>query len=91
MVKQLMYPVIITEFNDEDGHYFVATSPNIPGMVTQGTTFAEAAYWSKDVIVTMLDGEKIYPKPQDPDNWTLNKNDRVINVTVTMTSAAQFD
>lgn len=78
MVKQLMYPVIITEFNDEDGHYFVATSPNIPGMVTQGATFVEAAYWSKDAIVTMLDGEKIYPKPQDHDNWTLNKNDRVI-------------
>lgn len=37
MKKKLMYPVIVSEHND-DGHYYVVTSPNIKGMVTQGDT-----------------------------------------------------
>lgn len=31
--KGIVYPIIVSE-SDDDGHYFVATSPNIPGMVT---------------------------------------------------------
>ena len=41
-MRNLIYPVIISEYHD-DGHYYVATSPHIPGMVTQGDTFSEAA------------------------------------------------
>lgn len=47
------YPVIISELND-DGHYYVATSPNIPGMVTQDDTFSDVKFWAKDVIVLCL-------------------------------------
>lgn len=47
MKKRLIYPIIVEEFNDEDGHFFVATSPNIPGMVTQGDTMADVAYWAE--------------------------------------------
>ena len=36
------YPVILTEYNDESGHYYVVTSPNIQGMVTDGETIPEA-------------------------------------------------
>lgn len=64
--KRLIYPVIISEFND-DGHYFVVTSPNIKGMVTQGDTAEEAIYWAEDAIATMLDGTE-YPEPQDPSD-----------------------
>ncbi|MCQ0050449.1 type II toxin-antitoxin system HicB family antitoxin [Pediococcus acidilactici] len=78
-----MYPVIISEYND-DGHYYVVTSPNIKGMVTQGDTFEDAVYWAEDAIGTMLDGEKSYPKVQDPSNWKLNKNDRLVYITVDM-------
>jgi predicted RNase H-like HicB family nuclease len=84
MEKRLMYPVIISEFNDEDGHYFVATTPNIPGMVTQGATFSDAAYWAEDAIATMLEGESTYPKVQNPTEWEIKENDRIVYIAVDM-------
>ena len=36
--KILIYPVILTECNDEAGHYYGISSPNIKGMVTDGKT-----------------------------------------------------
>lgn len=82
-MKRLMYPVIIGEYND-DGHYFVATSPNIPGMITQGDTFSDAAYWSEDAIATMLEDEKQYPEIQDPSSWNLKDNEKVVYISVDM-------
>ena len=80
-MRNLIYPVIISEYHD-DGHYYVATSPNIPGMVTQGDTFSDAAYWAEDAITTMLDGQASYPKVQDPRSWDLKSNDRLVYITV---------
>lgn len=77
------YPVIIGEYND-DKHYFVVTSPNIKGMVTEGDTLAEALYYAQDAMATMLDGGD-YPKVQDPNTWKLKKNEHVYWVTVNMT------
>ena len=82
-MKRMLYPVIISEFND-DGHYFVATSPNIPGMVTQGDSFSDAAYWAEEAIATMLEGEKEYPQVQDPSKWNLRDNDKVVYISVDM-------
>lgn len=84
MEKRLVYPIIASEYNDEDGHYFVATSPNLPGMVTQGDSLADLAYQAEDAIATLLEGEK-YPETQDPSNWELESNQRIIYVTVDMT------
>lgn len=83
MEKRLVYPIIATECNDEDGHYFVGTSPNIKGMVTQGTSMADLAFQAEDAIATMLDGET-YPEPQDPSAWELEDNQRVIYISVDM-------
>ena len=80
-MRNLIYPVIISEYHD-DGHYYVATSPNIPGMVTQGDTFSDAAYWAEDPIATMLDGQASYPKVQDPRSWDLKSNDRLVYITI---------
>lgn len=80
-MRNLIYPVIISEYHD-DGHYYVATSPNIPGMVTQGDTFSDAAYWAEDAIATMLDGQASYPKVQDPRSWDLKSNDRLVYITI---------
>jgi len=88
MEKRLVYPIIATEYNDEDGHYFVATSPNIPGMVTQGDSLADLAYEAEDAIATMLDGEK-YPEPQNSLKWNLDSNQRVIYISVDMTKWLQ--
>lgn len=83
MKTKLVYPIIATEYNDEDGHYFVATSPNIPGMVTQGDTLAELAYQAEDAIATMLDGEK-YPEVEDASKWGLENNQHIVYITVDM-------
>lgn len=83
MAKQMMYPIIAAEYDDEDGHYFVATSPNIPGMVTQGATLTDLREQADDAIATMLEGEVI-PEPQDPSAWTLAANERVVYVTVSL-------
>lgn len=80
--KRLVYPIIVSEY-DDDGHYFVATSPNIPGMVTQGDTLSDVVYWAEDAIATMIAGEE-YPTPQDPTDWPLKKNERVVFVSVNM-------
>lgn len=79
--KRIVYPIIVSEY-DDDGHYFVATSPNIPGMVTQGDTLSDVVYWAEDAIATMIAGEE-YP-PQDPTDWPLKKNERVVFVSVNM-------
>lgn len=83
MEKRLVYPIVATEYNDEDGHYFVGTSPNIKGMVTQGKSMADLAFQAEDAIATMLDGEN-YPEPQDPSSWNLDNNQRVIYISVDM-------
>jgi predicted RNase H-like HicB family nuclease len=84
MEKKLIYPVIIEEFNDEDGHYFTAEAPDIDGMITEGDTIADAAYWAEDAIATMLANEKKYPEPSDPREWKLTSAQKVVYVSVDM-------
>lgn len=79
----LIYSVIITECNDEAGHYYGVTSPNIKGMVTDGQTLEEAVVNAEDAIATMI-ADTEYPKVQDPKDWKLNENERVVWVTVNM-------
>ena len=52
--KILIYPVIVTECNDEAGHYYGISSPNIKGMVTDGKTMQEAVLHAEDAIATMI-------------------------------------
>ena len=81
----LHYPVILTEHNDESGHYYVVTSPNIKGLVADGETKAEALNEASDAIATLLDGD-YYPKVQDPKKWQLTNNQLpVLRVDVNMT------
>lgn len=66
----LTYPVILTEYNDESGHYCVVTSPNVKGMVTDGKTIAEALKHSVDAIATMIfDSEAPEYKIRGGGNW----------------------
>lgn len=78
------YPVIMTEYNDESGHYYVVTSPNIPGMVTDGDDIPTALHNTKDAIATMLVDTK-YPEIQDPRKWKLENGEQTSWVTVNMT------
>lgn len=79
----LIYPVIVEHFNDEDGEYYVATSPNIKGLVTQGDTINELVANVQDAIGGWIDGKE-YPKVEDPTKWKLSQNQQVMWVTVDM-------
>ena len=82
--KILIYPVIVTECNDEAGHYSGISSPNIKGMVTDGKTMPEAVLHAEDAIATIISDMAEYPKVQDPTKWKLGDNDSVMWVTVNM-------
>lgn len=82
--KRLYYPVIVTECNDEAGHYYGVSSPNIPGMVTDGKTMEEAILHAEDAIATMLADMTDYPAVQDPSNWHLGSHDRIMWVSINM-------
>ncbi|WP_125581094.1 type II toxin-antitoxin system HicB family antitoxin [Levilactobacillus cerevisiae] len=83
MTDKLVYPIIAQENNDEDGHYYVGYSPNIPGMVTQADSLVELAVSAEDAIATMLDGKKL-PEVQDPKTWHLQTNESTLYVSVDM-------
>ena len=78
----IKYPVILTEHNDESEHYYVVTSPNIKGMVTDGRTIPEALDNAKDALATMLANEEEYPEVQDPSTWDLEKGQQTSWVSV---------
>ncbi len=78
----LVYPVIVSERHD-DGNYFIVTSPNIPGMVTDGKTFSEAMFWSQDAIATAIVGTE-FPEPMDPTDWYLEDNEKLVYVAIDM-------
>lgn len=80
--KILVYPVIVTECNDESGHYFGVSSPNIKGMVTDGATLPEAIMHAEDAIATMISDLPEYPPIQDPREWELGADDSIMWVTV---------
>lgn len=79
----LTYPVIVTECNDEAGHYYGVSSPNIPGMVTDGKTLTDAIIHAEDAIATMI-SDTDYPTVQDPTKWQLDEHDSIMWVTVNM-------
>lgn len=76
----IMYPVIMAIHDEENGGVTVS-SPNIPGMHTEGDTLSEAAFWSIDAIEVMLDGKE-YPEPADTSDWKLADNERIVYIPV---------
>lgn len=79
------YPILLTEYNDESGNYYVVTSPNIKGMVTDGETIPEALENAKDALATILANEKERPEVQDPRTWHLEDGQQTSWVSVNMT------
>jgi len=78
---KVSYPIIAQENLDEDGHYYVAFSPNIPGMVTQADSLLALLDIAPDAIFTMLENEN-HPAVQDPKTWQLQANESVHYVVV---------
>ena len=84
MKKQALYPVIAKEYNDEDGHYFVITSPNIQGMVVEGETLDEAVEEASYDIADWFEAKGKVEEFQDPSIWELTDNEKVVYVPVSL-------
>lgn len=75
---KLVYPIILTPYEDHSGGY-VATAPDMPGLVTGGDTLAEALEMATDAasgwVLTELEDGRHEPhatniadvKPDEPD------------------------
>lgn len=84
MKKQVLYPVIAKEYNDEDGHYFVITSPNVQGMVVEGDTLEDAVEEAAIDIADWLEVKGKVEEAQDPSNWSLENDERLVYVPVNL-------
>lgn len=63
----------------------VITLLSHPLLSKEWDTAEGAIYWAEDTIATMLDGTE-YPEPQDPSDWEVKDNERIVYVSVDMTA-----
>ena len=84
MKKQALYPIIAKEYNDEDGHYFVITSPNIQGMVVEGETLDEAVEEASYDIADWFEAKGKVEEVQDPSTWELADSEKIVYVPVSL-------
>lgn len=85
MKNQVLYPVIAKEYND-DGHYYVVTSPNVQGMVVEGDTLDEAIEEASYDIADWFEVKGKIENAVDPSDWHLEKNEKLVYVPVNLTS-----
>lgn len=85
MKNQVLYPVIAKEYND-DGHYFVVTSPNVQGMVVEGDTLDEAI---EEASYDIADWFEVKGKIEDavaPSYWHLENDEKLVYVPINLTN-----
>lgn len=84
MAKKIEYDyyILLTEYNDDAGHYFTVTSPDIDGLVTDGKTIKEAQKRAGEAITALLETEDEYPEPSyDPCiDWDALKENQAITM-----------
>lgn len=73
------YPVIITKY---DNKHYVATSPNILGLVVKGSSYTETRDACVSEIKSMIEIPN-FPRVQDTVDWDLDENQKMefINIT----------
>lgn len=49
------YPIVIEPLCDEDGGGYIATAPDLPGCMSDGDTYEEAAHNVQDAIECWLE------------------------------------
>lgn len=78
------YPIIAEHCNDEAGEYWVATSPMIEGLVTDGQTLNELILHAKDAIAGWVTDKenRVLHEDSDPATWELKSNQRIMWVSV---------
>ena len=85
MKNRVLYPVIAKEYND-DGHYYIVTSPNVQGMVVEGDTLEDAI---EEASYDMADWFEVKGKIDDvvdSSDWNLDKDEKLVYVPVSLTN-----
>lgn len=88
MKSRVLYPVIAKEYND-DGHYYVVTSPDIQGMIVEGDTLEEAVEEASFDIADWFEVKGKVEKATDPSNWHLAQDEKLVYVPVDLTKFNQ--
>ncbi len=57
-MSQYDYKIIIEPLSDEDGGGFIATVPDLPGCMSDGETYEEAAHNVQDAITSWIDAAR---------------------------------
>ncbi|WP_367295648.1 hypothetical protein [Levilactobacillus yonginensis] len=83
MKKRTVYPIIATEYHNQEGHYYVATSPTLPDLKTRGASVELLTVAAKADIQQLL-CHPVTTIDQDPKHWRLTANQRVFAITVTL-------
>ena len=78
MQNQVLYPAIAKEY-DDDGHYFVVTSPNVQGL---DEAIEEASY----DIADWFEVKGKIEDPVDHSDWHLGKDEKLVYVPVNLTN-----
>lgn len=89
MKSNVLYPVIAKEYNDEDGKYFVITSPNVQGLVVEGDTLDKAVEEASEDIADWFEVKKEIASVDDPAQWTLENDERIVYVPVNLSNYYQ--
>lgn len=85
MKNRALYPVIAKEY-DDDGHYYVVTSPNVQGMIVEGNTLDEAIEEASYDIADWFEIKGKIEDVVDPSDWHLAKDEKLVYVPVNLTN-----
>lgn len=83
MKNQVLYPVIAKEY-DDDGHYFVVTSPNVQGMVVEGDTLDETIEEASYDIADWFEVKGKIENAVAPSDWYLEDDEKLAYVPVNL-------
>lgn len=85
MKNRVLYPVIAKEYND-DGHYYIVTSPNVQGMVVEGDTLEDAIEEASYDIADWFEVKGKIDDVVDSSDWNLDKDEKLVYVPVSLTN-----
>ena len=85
MKNRVLYHVIAKEYND-DGHYYIVTSPNVQGMVVEGDTLEDAIEEASYDIADWFEVKGKIDDVVDSSDWNLDKDEKLVYVPVSLTN-----
>ena len=81
---KFQYIIKIKEIEENIGHYFVVTSPNVQGMIVEGDTLEDAIEEASFDIADWLEVKGKIEKVADPSKWHLEKDEKLVYVLVNL-------